>query len=176
MCVYVTEHVRLRASSGDEHPRDTVLGYIIEIHSKVTIGLCFRRRSILIRPETSSFSNVRRFISRLTPYRAGMTLDRGNVEHFVFQAMHSSRIQTIAPRVPVTSAASAAHCSGTLTKLCCFLVFRIFTPGVSSSSTRMGLARARERFSGEVQHGHPSPAVLCVATDGQINQGRRPPR
>lgn len=54
---------------------------------------------LLIRPEASSFSNTRRFISRLTPYRASMTLDSGNVVLFVFQAMCCSKIQTMAPRV-----------------------------------------------------------------------------
>ena len=74
--------------------RDRFLGNAVEdqvyfeflIVNKVTIGLRFRRRSIFICPEASSFSNTRRFISRLTPYRANMTLVSENVVLFVFQA------------------------------------------------------------------------------------------
>src|SRR5215831_16617570 len=130
MCVYVTDHVRSRASYWrDVRLRDRLLGNAVEdqvvfeflIVNKVTIGLRFQRRSIFIRPEASSFSNTRRFISRLTPYRTSMALGSGNVVLFVFQAMCSSKIQTMAPRVPVALSASAAHCSGTLTNCCCFL-------------------------------------------------------
>src|SRR5215831_16966665 len=148
MCVYVTDHVRSRASYWrDVRLRDRLLGNAVEdqvvfeflIVNKVTIGLRFQRRSILIRPDASSFSNTRRFISRLTPYRTSLMLDSGNVVLSVFQAMCSSRIQTMAPRVPVALAASAAHCNGTLTNCCCFLASRAFMLGVSSVSTRIRL-------------------------------------